>query len=72
MESSYHDEIDYERENRIFKEGYDKGHFDGLTENSLKMTQYLCNLSDEQLLEKKKMNLEFLTWSKHMKDKLND
>ena len=75
MESSYHNEIDYERENRIFKEGYDKGHFDalmkGVEENS-KFISYLCNLTDEELLQWKAANLKLLTWSKHMKDKLND
>ena len=65
MESSYHDEIDYERENEIFKRGYDKGYFDGLMENS-SFIPYLCNLTDEELLSWKSETSKVLLWSEEL------
>ena len=66
MESSYHYEIDYERENRIFKEGYDKGYFDGLMQNS-SFIPYLCGLTDEELLSWKSESSKVLSWSDELR-----
>lgn len=52
------DYIDYERENRISQEYYQKGYFDGSNKAQSDLMNYLINLPDEKLLEWKKKTIE--------------
>ena len=60
MDGNYLNDIDYERENKIFQEGYQKGYYEAKWKTELEMTNFLCNLSDKALLEWKAINLSFM------------
>lgn len=53
-----YDYIDYERENRISQEYYQKGYSDGSNKAQADLVNYLINLPDEKLLEWKKKTYE--------------
>ena len=49
--------IDYERENKISLDSYNNGYSKGTIDGTMKLTLYLCSLTDEQLLKWKKDNM---------------
>ena len=42
MDGNYLDDIDYERENKIFQEGYQKGYYEAKWKTELEMANFLC------------------------------
>ena len=59
MESPFRD-IDYERENQISKEFYNRGYMQGNQEGAVNLTKYLCGLSEEELIKWQKTNIALL------------